>query len=175
VNRIPDRLPSAARRELIEKIRRKEEEGYDLAAACGTFELLVREASKPSGRTFDVLHYEVTAARARSRAEVTLEAAGAILTGSATAPGPIHALDLALRRALSTLYASLDRVKLVDYRLHGCHALLQWSDGEKSWTTAGISDNLIEASWLAVLDAVHLEILRTHTIPAPVADYAWAV
>ena len=44
VNRMPDRLPSAARRELIEKIRRKEEEGYDLAAACGTFELIVREA-----------------------------------------------------------------------------------------------------------------------------------
>ena len=80
-----------------------------------------------------------------------------------------------MRQALSTIYASLDRVKLVDYRLHGRHAQLQWSDGEKSWTTAGISDSIIDACWLALIDEVRLEILRSHTIPAPVADYAWAV
>jgi 2-isopropylmalate synthase len=188
VNRMPERLPPAERRELIEKIRRKEEEGYDLAAADGTFELLVREASDPDARPFTVLNYEVMTIRTHSHAEVTLEAGGAVLNGSATGAGPVNALDLALRQALTTLYASVDKVKLVDYRLRilesfrgtdaRCRALIQWSDGEKSWTTAGVSDNIIEASWLALLDAVYLEIMRAraaHAIPAPVADYSWAV
>jgi 2-isopropylmalate synthase len=102
--------------------------------------------------------------------------------------GPVNALDLALRQALHTIYASVDRVELVDYRLrvlesyHGtearCRALIQWTDGEKTWTTAGVSDNIVEASWLALVDAVRLEILRARAdklIAAPVVDYSWAV
>jgi 2-isopropylmalate synthase len=188
-NRLPERLTPEARRELTDRIRRKEEEGYDLTAAPGSFELLVRETLHPEGRPFTVLNYEVTtrhsASNSSSHAEVTLEAGEAVLNGSATAPGPVNALDLALRQALKTLYASIDNVKLVDYKLrvlesfHGtdakCRALIQWTDGESSWTTAGVSDNIVEASWLALLDAVYLEILRAQVSPASTPDYSWAV
>jgi 2-isopropylmalate synthase len=188
-NRLPESLTPEARRELEDRIRRKEEEGYDLSAAPGTFELLVRETLNPDAHPFAVLDYEVTtrhtASESSSHAEVTLEAGGAVLNGSAVAAGPVNALDLALRQAVSTIYASVDKVKLVDYKLrvlesfHGtdakCRALVQWTDGEQSWATAGVSDNIVEASWLALLDAVYLEILRAQVSPPNAPDYSWAV
>lgn len=192
LNRLPDRLSADARRELQEAIRRKEEEGYDLSAADGSYELLVRETLDPDARPFTVLKYEVTThhtvSENHSHAEVALDVNGNVLSGSSIGIGPVNALDLALRQALHTVYASVDRVELVDYRLrvlesyHGteakCRALIQWTDGEKMWVTSGVSDNIVEASWLALVDAVHLEILRARAaklIPAPVVDYSWAV
>jgi 2-isopropylmalate synthase len=192
LNRLPDRLTAEGRREVVEAIRRKEEEGYDLASADGSFELLVREAFDPDARPFAVLKYEVithhTSSENHSHAQVELEVDGAVISGNAVGTGPVNALDLALRQALSTVYASVENVKLVDYKLRvlesqqgtgaKCRALIQWTDGEKSWTTAGISDNIVEASWLALLDAVNLEVLRARAggnIPAPVSDYSWAV
>jgi 2-isopropylmalate synthase len=186
-------IPDGARRDALDMARLKEEEGYDFACADGSFELIVREALDPSARPFTVLKYEVTtrhgADGVHSSAEVTLECGEAVLNASAEGNGPVNALDRALRFALSTVYGSVDAVKLVDYKVrvleseHGtdarCRVLIHWTDGARHWNTAGVSDNIVEASWLALVDAVSLEVSRAQTddvmATSSVRDYSWAV
>ena len=169
-------LSAEARHELFEAVREKEAEGYDLLHEDGTLELLVREAAQPGSRFFKVLDYEVTthmraALGFETKAQVTVEAEGAILTAHASGHGPVNALDVALRRV------SGDDVR-VDWqgqahRLPGAHARTRCRHGGKgsrehrlvrrrsdSWTTAGVSEDIIEASWLALTDAIRLELMR---------------
>src|SRR5947208_3568168 len=102
---LADRLGEDARRELLERIKQMEYEGYELEAAEGTFELLVREALHPGMHFFDVDSYEVTArtsgSGAISTATVTLRAQDGVHSETATGQGPFHALHVALRKCLS--------------------------------------------------------------------------
>ena len=187
------RLTAEGRRILLDSIRQKEQEGYDLAGADGSFELLLRETLAPNARFFNVLSYQVTTrgnagSEAQTSAEVTLEVNDAVLSATASGRGPVHALDLAVRQCLLTIYPAVGKVRLSDYKLRmldphkgsaaKARALAEWTDGTRSWTTAGVSDNIVEASWLALTSAVQLELLRLHadtTRPTPTEDYSWAV
>lgn len=188
------RLSAEARRELFEAVREKESEGYNLLHADGTLELLVREAAQLGSRFFKVLDYEVaTRMRAalgfETKAQVTVEAEGAILTAHASGHGPVNALDVALRQCLATMYQSIGKVRLMDYHVHmlepdaGTAARVRvgigWSDGDNSWTTAGVSEDIIQASWLALTDAIRLELMRlcdtNPALAAPADDNSWAV
>ena len=83
-------------------MKQMEFQGYELEAAEGTFELLVREALRPGVQLFEVLSYEVTTkSDGSSTATVDLKAQNAVHSGKATGNGPVNALDLALRQALS--------------------------------------------------------------------------
>ena len=187
------RLTADTRRMLLDNIRQKEREGYDLAGADGSFELLLRETISPDTRFFNVINYEViTRSHAgfnlHTMAEVTVEVNDAILSAKATGQGPVHALDVALRQCLLTVYPALAKVRLADYKVRmldphkgsaaKARVLAEWSDGTRTWTTAGVSDNIIEASWLALSSAIQLELLRMHADefkPVPTEDYSWAV
>ena len=188
------RLSADARHELLEAVREKEAEGYHLAQADGTLELLVREAAQPGLRFFKVLDYEVTthmraALGFETTAQVTVEAEGAILTAHASGHGPVNALDVALRECLATMYQSIGKVRLIDYSVRmlepeaGTAARVRvsvdWSDGDQNWTTVGVSEDIIQASWLALTDAIRLELMRLReTNPALAAaadDNSWAV
>ncbi|HLJ48246.1 MAG TPA: citramalate synthase [Bryobacteraceae bacterium] len=187
------KLPSDRLRMLFDRIRLREEEGYDLAGADGTLELLAREAVNPDVQFFTVLGYEVTTRKtamgAETRAEVTIEVDNTVSTANACGHGPVHALDLALRQCLSTVYASLGTVQLADYRVRvldpakgtaaKVRALIEWSDGGRTWSTAGVFDDVIEASWIALTDAIRLELMRLlekdGSIPQKVEDRSWAV
>ena len=188
------RLSADARRELLGAVREKEAEGYDLAHADGTLELLVREAAQPGSRFFKVLDYEVTtrmraALGFETKAQVTVEAEGAILTAHASGHGPVNALDVALRQCLATVYESIGKVRLIDYRVcmlepdagtaARVRVSIDWSDSDKSWITTGVSEDIIEASWLALTGAIRLELMRLlETNPALAAaadDNSWAV
>ena len=168
-------LSAEARQALFAAVREKEAEGYHLVQADGTLELLVRQAAQPGACGFNVLGYEVTnrmraALGFETTAQVTLEAEGTILTAHASGHGSVNALDVTLRRCLATLYQSIGKAKLVDYRVRmlghdtGTAARvrvnIEWSDGDDSWTTAGVSEDIIEASWLALTDAIRLELMR---------------
>src|SRR5450759_1033290 len=94
---------------------------------------------------------------------------------SRAASGPYDAIRFGRQGEAGGLPAPRSRILPRNGRQMPGANPIQWSDGEKSWTTAGVSDNIIEASWLALLDAVYLEIMRAraaHAIPAPVADYS---
>ena len=192
---LADRLDEDARRELLERIKQMEYEGYELEAAEGTFELLVREALNPGLHFFDVESYEVStraagmAARDTSSATVTLQAQDGVHSATATGHGPFNALHLCLRKCLSKLYPQIADVRLTDYKVRvldsrkgtaaKVRVLIEWSDHRKSWSTVGVSDNVIEASWNALVDAIRLELMRLtekdDSIEKAVEDYCWGV
>lgn len=172
---LADRLSDAARRELLDKIKQLEYNGCELEAAEGTFELLVREALNPGRQFFDILAFDVTtrmssAYGANSTATVVLKIDDEILSVAATGHGPMNALDMALRQCLTPQYPDISRVRLTDYKVRvldsgkgtaaKVRVLVEWSDHEKSWSTVGVSENVIEASWLALVDAIRLELMR---------------
>ena len=186
---LEDRLDDAARRDLLDRIKQMEFQGYELEAAEGTFELLVREALRPGVHLFEVVNYEVITRASNSTANVTLKAQDDVLTASATGNGPVNALDLALRQCLSTLYPAIANVSLTDYKVRvldfkkgtaaRVRVLIEWSDHKRSWATVGVSENVIEASWFALVDAMRLELMRLSeqdpNIQKAVEDYCWGV
>jgi 2-isopropylmalate synthase len=186
---LEDRLDDAARRELLDRIKQMEFQGYELEAAEGTFELLVREALRPSAQSFEVVSYEVITKATGSTATVTLRALDGVHSATASGNGPVNALDVALRQCLSALYPAIAGVRLTDYKVRvldfkkgtaaRVRVLIEWSDHRRSWSTVGVSENVIEASWFALVDALRLELLRLSTqddnIDRAVEDYCWGV
>src|ERR1700730_8491773 len=163
---LEDRLDSEARRQLLDRIKDLEYQGYELEAAEGTFELLVREALHPGFNLFEVAAFDVTTRLigpddTLTTATVALKIQDAVHTASATGNGPVHALDLCLRQCLSAVYPSVMDVRLTDYKVRvlepkkgsaaKVRVLVEWSDHRKSWSTVGVSDNVIEASWNAMV------------------------
>jgi 2-isopropylmalate synthase len=101
----------------------------------------------------------------------------------------VNALDLALRQCLAGLYPDIANVRLTDYKVRvldnkkgtaaRVRVLVEWSDHKKSWATVGVSENVIEASWFALTDALRLELMRLTEkddgIDRAVEDYCWGV
>jgi 2-isopropylmalate synthase len=191
---LADRLGEDARRELLERIKQMEYEGYELEAAEGTFELLVREALHPELRFFEVDCYDVAtrafgATASRTTAAVTLRARDDVYSETAMGHGPFNALHLCLRKCLAKLYPQITEVHLKDYKVRvldsrkgtaaNVRVLIEWSDHRKSWSTVGVSDNVIEASWKALVDAIRLELMRLtekdSSVERAVEDYFWGV
>jgi 2-isopropylmalate synthase len=169
------RLDDAQRRGLLERIKQMEYDGYELEAAEGTFELLVREALHPGVQFFDVEGYEVTMKSAgegttEATATVRLRGDDGVHTATAAGNGPFNALHLCLRKCLSAIYPQTADVRLTDYKVRvldsykgtaaKVRVLIEWSDHKASWSTVGVSDNVIEASWNALIDAIRLELMR---------------
>ena len=192
------RLSEEARRELLETIKQMEYEGYELEGAEGSFELLVRDALNPGMQFFEVESYEVStrsgatgaaAGGSLSTATVTLRAQDGVHSATATGHGPFHALHLCLRQGLSKIYPQVANVRLTDYKVRvldsrkgtaaKVRVLIEWSDQRATWATVGVSDNVIEASWKALVDAIRLELMRLSekdpSVERDVEDYCWGV
>ncbi len=191
---LEERLSDEARRELLERIKHLEYQGYELEAAEGTFELLVREALHPGLTFFELVSFEATTKmmdnkESKTTATVTVKAQDGIHSALATGHGPVNALDVCLRQCLAPIYPSIANVRLTDYKVRvlepkkgtaaRVRVLIEWSDHRKSWATVGVSDNVIEASWRAMIDAIRLELMRLveqdETIERAVEDYCWGV
>ncbi len=194
-------LTDTARRELLQRIKVMEHEGYDFETAEGTFELLVREAAHPEFHPFDVVSYEVTtrlesgsASKLRGNddtvttAGVTMRVDDSVHSHTAIGEGPVHALDICLRQCLASVYPAITSVRLTDYKVRvldgkggtesKVRVLVEWTDHRKSWATVGISNNVIDASWRALVDALRLELMRLlDKEPGEhmTRDYSWAV
>jgi 2-isopropylmalate synthase len=188
------RLSSDARRELLDRIKQMEYEGYELEAAEGTFELLVRDALHPGVQFFEILGFDVTTRMygnygGQTTATVTLKIDENVHSATVTGHGPMNALDLSLRQCLTPLYPAIANVRLTDYKVRvlepkkgtaaKVRVLVEWSDHRKSWATIGVSENVIEASWLALVDAIRLELMRLtekdDSVERAVEDYCWGV
>src|SRR5262249_42737207 len=155
--------------------------------------LLVREALHPGLNLFDVASYEVTTRNTgkdtQTVATVTVSAQDGIHSATAAGHGPVNALDLCLRQCLSQIYPSIANARLTDYKVRvldskkgtaaKVRVLIEWSDHKRSWATVGVSDNVITASWQALVDAIRLELMRImekdETIEKVVEDYCWGV
>lgn len=186
-------LSDAGRRELVDRVRHMESSGYNFDLADGAFELVVREAVHPDACPFEVAGFEVTTRMVgveltQSTASVSIRVRGAVFAATATKNGPVNALDTALRQCLLHLYPAVARVELIDYRVQvlepdkGTAAkaavVVQWRDGESTWATMGVSYNLIEASWMALVTGLRLELMRLGETDREVLcmqDNSWAV
>ena len=173
---LADRLDENARAKLLERIKQMEHEGYELEAAEGTFELLAREALAPGAallRSGELRRGHARVWRgcfAHHRGRHRCWCGDEVLSETATGHGPFNALHLCLRKCLSKLYPQIAEVHLKDYKVRvldsqkgtaaKVRVLIEWSDHRRSWSTVGVSDNVIEASWKALVDAIRLELMR---------------
>ncbi len=160
---------------VVERVKELESSGWSFEAADASFELLLRgELGEEVHQHFRLESYRVIVDRRAdgsvvSEATVTVHAKGQRLLAAGEGNGPVNALDRALRSALESLYPDLARLELTDYKVrildgrHGTDAvtrvLIETGDGRHEWTTVGVHPNVIEASWLALDDAVRYGLL----------------
>ncbi len=162
-------------RTVLEQVKELEHEGYHFEAADGSFELLVRRATGWRQSYFELESFRTFIER-RAAEEVVAEATIKVVVGgkrvvtTGEGRGPVHALDQALRAALATEYPEIVDLRLTDYRVRvldsadgtgaRVRVLLETSDHETSWGTIGVHENIIEASWEALVDGLVVGLLR---------------
>ena len=124
-----------------------------------------------------------------STATVTVKTQDDVHSATESGHGPFDALHVCLRKCLARLYPQVAEVRLTDYKVRvldsrkgtaaNVRVLIEWSDHRRSWSTVGVSENVIEASWKALVDAIRLELMRLtekdDTIEKAVEDYCWGV
>jgi 2-isopropylmalate synthase len=159
---------------VLDEIKDAEHRGYAFEAADASFELLVRRVSGQLPGWFDLEGYRVVIERAegqhRSEAIVRLVLGDQRIVAAGEGVGPVHALDQALRQALAGTYPELAAIRLADYKvriLDGRAAtsavtrvMLTSADHDGEWTTVGVSDDIVTASWEALADGVSYGLLR---------------
>jgi 2-isopropylmalate synthase len=161
---------------IVDIVKDREAGGWSYEAADASFELLLRDALEDGAppTQFAVESYRVIVDRREngemvSEATVKVVAGGQRVISTEEGNGPVNALDRALRKALGRVFPRLAEFELVDYKVrimpgkHGTDAvtrvLIETSDGHREWTTVGVHGNVIEASWLALHDAVRYGLL----------------
>jgi len=161
---------------ILNELKKLENEGYEFEGADASFELLVRKAigeyRKPfylkSARTITEKRTEEE--DPTTEATIIVEVDGVSEHMAAIGNGPVHAMDQVLRKALERFYPNLREVKLKDYRVRVLSAkkgtdavvrvLIESGDGESDWSTVGVSENIVEASWKALIDSIDYKILK---------------
>jgi 2-isopropylmalate synthase len=176
--------------QVLNLVKKLEHEGYQFEAAEGSFELLARRAMGLYQDMFTTVSYRIESrkdeppsqgevgsgsdttkgATEDSQAIVKVEVGGEILHTVAEGDGPVNAIDQALRKALEGVYPSLASVHLEDYKVRvmsstdgtaaKVRVLIESSDGQGVWGTVGVSENVIEASWIALADSLHFKLMR---------------
>lgn len=167
----------------LSRIKKLEHEGYEFEAAEASLRVLMETAARGELKFFTIENFRVVTDMHRSvvrdahgTEEVTSEATVKIRVGDrvvhtvAEGDGPVHALDRALHNALQQFFEQLRSVQLTDYKVrvleasHGTGAkvrvMIQQTDGVDSWTTVGVSENILEASYHALADGVRYKLLR---------------
>lgn len=166
--------PEAA--SILKRVKELEHEGYSFEAAGGSLEILIRRELGQYAKPFDLTEYHTSFRQYRDghppvcEATVKLAVDGTPELTVAEGHGVVNALDLALRKALLPFYPEIAEVSLVDYKVrildgHDATAaktrvLIVSTDGQRNWGTVGVSDNIIEASWLALVDGIDLFLQR---------------
>ncbi|MHB1254112.1 MAG: citramalate synthase [Candidatus Humimicrobiaceae bacterium] len=155
--------------EILDKVQKMEHKGYQFEAADASFELMVKSIAGVKKEYFTLESFRVLNEK-KENGDMLSEATVKILinkerfieTGEGV--GPVNALDMALRKALSRYYPQQSKIKLTDFKVRVLNekkgtgavvrVLIESSDGENSWGTIGVSENIIEASWQALQDSI---------------------
>ena len=162
-------LDSAALGDVLDELKQLEFRGYHFEAADGSLELLLRSATGWKQPYFRLESYRVITEE-EAEGTVTTEATVKVHVGdqrilaTAEGNGPVNALDAALRKAIGPTYPALAKLHLTDYKVRVLNTsagtgavtrvLIDSTDGDRSWSTIGVSDNIIEASWQALFDSI---------------------
>ncbi len=163
-------------KQIVQQIKELEADGYQFEAAEASFELLVQKAKGTYKPFFEMKDFKVITYGKSPYAPCPAEAIVRVLVKGrehhvvADGDGPVNALDRALRKALGNVYPQLKKVHLTDFKVRVINAragtaakvrvLIESSDGDKTWTTVGVSENVIEASWQALVDSIEYYLLH---------------
>ena len=166
---------------LLDELKRLEHDGYEFEAAEASFELLVSKLRGAHQPYFELLGFRVIdehrgALMPMSEATVKVKVGDRVEHTAASGNGPVNALDNALRRALQRFYPSLAEMHLVDYKVRVITSNLSGSaslvrvlicsgDPDAQWGTVGVSANIVEASWRALVDSVEYKLARDGVAP----------
>jgi 2-isopropylmalate synthase len=162
---------------VLDKLKEMEYQGYQFEGAEASFELLIWKTLQVHQRLFDLVGVRTIVEKRGNNGEIISEATVKVKVGkqeyltAGEGNGPVHALDQALRKALGEVYPELKHIHLVDYKVR----VLDGKDGtgarvrvliesrderkKKSWGTVGVSPNIIEASWIALVDSVEYGLM----------------
>ncbi len=162
--------------EILENLKDMENKGYQFEGAEASFELLMRRALGTLENHFSVIGFRVIDTKRNedekplSEATVQVKVGGHIEHTAAEGNGPVNALDHALRKALESFYPKLREVRLLDYKVRVLPAgkgtasvtrvLIESGDKESRWGTVGVSDNIIDASYHALVDALLYKLVK---------------
>jgi 2-isopropylmalate synthase len=167
--------------EILRKIKELENQGYEFEGAEGSLELLMLRAGHSYESVFamfDRIDYRIFTEKRKvdpdpvSEAAITVEVGGKVEHTAAWGNGPVNALDRALRTVLPKYFPGkgLENVRLLDYKVRVLTAaegtaarvrvLIESGDGKNKWGTVGVSENVIEASWQALVDSIEYKLLR---------------
>jgi 2-isopropylmalate synthase len=163
-------------REILQQLKQLEHEGYEFEAADASFHILVQKLLKQHRPFFKLLGYRVIMDKHGPEghniieASVKLNVSGEIVHTVAEGDGPVNALDTALRAALTKFYPAIAQVRLVDYKVRildtttgtaaKTRVIIESTDGTDTWGTVGVDDNIIEASWEALVDSVEYKLFK---------------
>lgn len=164
-------------RPILENIKAKEHAGYQYDGAEASFELLIHKALKTHRTFFELEGFSVIVenryGRVITEATIKIKVKGKFEHTAAEGNGPVNALDSALRKSLEVFYPSLKNVRLTDFRVRVLTAatgtsakvrvIIEWTDGKRVWSTVGVSENIIEASWEALVDGIEYKLLKDNT------------
>ncbi len=167
---------------ILSKVKELEHEGYEFEGAEGSLELLMLRAGRSYESVFnmfDRIDYRILTEKRKvdphpvSEATITVEVGGNVEHTAAWGNGPVNALDKALRKVLPKYFPGkgLENIQLLDYKVRVLTAaegtaaqvrvLIESGDGKNRWGTVGVSENVIEASWQALVDSIEYKLLRS--------------
>jgi 2-isopropylmalate synthase len=162
-------------RKILTLIQEMENDGYQFETAEGSFDILVKKAMGTYQPAFELIKYHIdverdTKGRLVTEATVKLSVNGLVEHVVSEGDGPVNALDGALRKALGPFYPGIREISLVDYKVRVVNAkagtaarvrvVIESRDKDDLWGTVGVSENVIEASWIALVDSVEYKLLK---------------
>jgi len=162
-------------KKILQLIQNLEHKGFHFEAAEASFELLMKRALKKYKRFFELEGFRVvvekhTNKKITTEAIIRLKVKGIKEHTAADGDGPVNALDNALRKALKDFYPALSKMHLADFKVRvleekagtasRVRVLIQSQDEDQAWDTIGVSENIIEASWQALVDSIEYKLLK---------------
>lgn len=161
--------------QILEMVKKLEHQGYQFEGAEASLELMIRQAKGGFKEPFVHQGFRIIVEkreddRVCSEATIKVMVGNRVIHTAADGNGPVNALDNALRKALEEVFPSIKKVKLLDYKvrvLEGSdgtgaktRVLIESGDGKRTWGTVGVHENIIEASWQALIDSLKFELIN---------------
>ncbi len=162
-------------KKILDRVQELESEGFQFEAANASFDLLVKKIMGTYKPAFELIKYYVTTEK-RATGELVTEATVKLKVGDKVehivgeGDGPVNALDAALRKSLEIFYPSIKDIRLIDYKVRVVNAragtaarvrvIIEFRDKTDIWGTVGCSENIIEASWQALVDSVEYKLQK---------------
>jgi 2-isopropylmalate synthase len=163
-------------RHLLKDLKELENQGFQFEGAEASFEILMRKAKRQYKPFFRLVGFRVLDEKlthddpTHAEATIQVEVDGVREHTAAIGNGPVNALDNALRKALERFFPQIKEVKLIDYKVRvlpsqsgtgsQVRVLIESTDGKKNWGTVGVSENIIQASWRALVDSLEYKLMK---------------